>query len=106
MVSFEEILRTPSVEPVACEEHRKEQHDPRVGPNGDPEAYELGFPGRVLGGRDSGAIGANHLGGLSHQERYEDTDAGEDEVYDLARWVSKARRLSAQAPPVGRETRT
>lgn len=74
---------TPGVEPIASEEHREEQHDPRICAQRYPEAPELCFPRRVLWNRDACAVRPDHAARVDHQQRYEHAYTRQDDEPDL-----------------------
>ena len=78
-------MLTPCVEPVGGEEHGEEEHYPRVRAERVPQAVEFGLPGGMAGRDDASAVGADHLGGVSHEQGNHDADTGEDEETNLQR---------------------
>lgn len=79
----EKLPLTPCVEPIAGEEHREEEYDVRVRAQCDPEALKLCLPRRMLRHGHPRAIRPDHLAGINHQQRYEHTDAGQDNESNL-----------------------
>ena len=84
-------LLTPGVKPIGGKEHREQQDNQGVGLQGDVQADDLRFPGRMTGSCDLRAIRPYHLVGIGHEEWNENSDGGEDKETNLIIWIRRVR---------------
>ena len=78
-----EVVELVGVEPVAGEEHGKEEDDPGVGPEDLVQADDLALPGRVLHEDDVGAVAADDVAGVDEGPGEAGADEGEDHEADV-----------------------
>jgi hypothetical protein len=80
-----DIVELVRVKPIRGKEHREQEDDVRVAPEGFPEPEDLGFPGGVLHENDAGAVATHDVFGVDKRPGETGTEESEDQERDVCR---------------------
>jgi hypothetical protein len=76
-------LRTPGVEVIAGNKHRKEEYNPRVGLQGYEQTEKLCLPGWVADQVHTSSVRADHFVWVHHKQREKYSDESQDQEANL-----------------------